>query len=219
MFQRKKNATTFHITDLENLYGNVRDGNNHSALRFAVRILDRGLNGPPEGIDTKRTVLEHTFGPAEQAKARELCDKLEELVGGRQLGVDRSLLREQNGLNDTEEETATRKQEQEATKGKVQQSAERATQPQQQTGKTTKKGEQPQQPAATQTPGGFKTVDPPAEFSKSPHATDSPDVQGSVPSTPRFTSTEPGARSVNWDTLAQIIALVIQMVRDWQNTN
>lgn len=196
MFRRRKNATPFHITDLENLYGNLRDGNNMSAMRFAVRILDRGLNGPPEGIDTRKVALEHSFAVAEQTKAKEICDKLEELIGGKQMAMDRTLLKTQPG-------------------------AEQVKEPPQQppTGKHAKKSETPP-PAATQPPGGFKTVEPPAEFSKAPHATDSPpDPQAPlVPSAPRFTSTEPGARSVNWDVLAQIVALVIQLVRDWQNT-
>lgn len=87
----------FHITDLENLYAGLRDGNRGSTVQVAVRILDGAMNGPRASEETIRGAGSlamgqgpYTFAFAEKdnQKAKEIRQKLEELVGEKDVEDD-----------------------------------------------------------------------------------------------------------------------------------
>lgn len=80
----------FHITDLEDFYSGLRDGNHGTTVQKGVRILDGAMNGPRASEEAIRgmSALSPGQGPysfafsAEQVKkAKDLRLKMEEMVG------------------------------------------------------------------------------------------------------------------------------------------
>lgn len=100
LFRRNRSRTTFHITDVEEFYANLRDGNHSMALARGVRILDRALNGPPAGLE-KGFATEHPIGETEQKKLKELSERIAEIVGAPAM--------ESHGDEETHEETTKSK--------------------------------------------------------------------------------------------------------------
>lgn len=92
MWRRRGNRTPFHVTDVENFYASLRDGNTASALRYGVRVLDRGLNGPPAGLRTGVTA-EYDYSEGDHKKLTELAEKIKEQIDVKELELSRQQLR------------------------------------------------------------------------------------------------------------------------------
>ena len=89
LFQRFRHRShPFHITDVENLYGAVRDGNHGAALRGSLMILNGAVNGPHLRRDMIGTEVagtiptgEHDWTPADEEKATKLADEMAKMIG------------------------------------------------------------------------------------------------------------------------------------------
>lgn len=190
MWRRERNRTPFHVTDVENLYSALRDGNNATAVRYAARIIDRGLNGPPEGIDERRTVTLHAMGESETKKFSEMADKLEQMVG-RQFRMGAPV-----PAPDAEDDGKEDAKGKEAAKGAGAKGAK------------AKAGDAKNPPDEFSKPDHRKPGDDEAPGDQSPAFT--------VPQA-NLWATESGAQgAIPWEAITQLVVLVIQILRNWQ---
>lgn len=102
-WRRKKNRIPFHVTDVENFYSALRDGNSVSALRYGVRVLDRGLNGPTLKAGDRNAFEEYDYSEEDQKKMGEISQKLQQLIDEQEVRVGREQLQAQ--AKATEKET------------------------------------------------------------------------------------------------------------------
>ena len=203
MYVRKVGVTPFHVTDVENLFSSLRDGNKRTALGHACRILDRGLNGPPEGVG-KGVQTEWTCGDSERAKFKALADELDKLLNFAAASDDRRVLASRASPFETSTPAAV------VTPTPAPVPVE-----------VPKRGKGGKAVDPTSTPAvipGMKPNNPPDQFSRPPHRVAGDDVEAPPPAvmtSTRRVSYEPGAAAVEWDTFAHVVTLVISMLRTW----
>lgn len=75
-----------HITDVENLYGALRDGNHGATLKGCLSILNGAVNGPHvarSAIGTEATIPtgEHQWTPADEEKSQKLAGEMAKMIG------------------------------------------------------------------------------------------------------------------------------------------
>lgn len=228
MFRRNRSQTPFHLTDLENLYGNLRDGNHATALRYAVRVLDRGLNGPADGLPKAFTAT-HSYGEAEKTKAHEIADKLEQMVGGAAGTMEHTSAAGKTSPFDDGPKTHAMPAAGRTTKEKQTEAKETGKS---EAGKGTSASAAKVAAGVTPVHGGTGTAgkeggkqEIPDEFSKPDHRKPGDDDAPGGDQSPGAAgalnidvlSDDHRNAAIPWEAISQIVMLVIAMIRGWQN--